>query len=591
MHKFRRYITIIEGITMTNAELNCDKEKTKLLTNRKDKIVLIFIFTLLYFTFLFQSLRLVPSQAPFEDSAMLLRYIENISNGHGIRWNKDQPPVDGGTDFLYIVTSGFISNPLKACSASSTNTNTIDKGYNPTLSIVLRTANITFCLLFVGILFSILAKPPKRFSLKKIYLPASIVFVFLFGSGFWYTRAHFPTIFFCIFVFLAYYVVYLISEPSENLDNTHQAKSLKSTTIYFAVFCLLMGLARPEGVFLAIFMLIGIYISAGKKIGWAFTKSFLLIFGILGSAYFAWRWWYFGHPLPNPFYKKNSGGLHFTSLRISISNVIKFGAPFIIIFLISLKKGLSKQKVGMLIPIILFTIIWVLISNEMNYMGRFQYPIFVMLGLLAIYCANDVTSILKNKIFLIAFSLIFAAEGAMYLDNLCQNKSKEFFYNPHPAGRYDLANTLSDFKHKGYTIAVTEAGLLPFYSKWKAIDCWGLNDSWIAKHKQVTPEYLDRFKPEIIMVHKTPVSDLPGWQKMCNTLENYAKSRNYILAGSFGRTKSETHDYYVKPNFADADKLVNIIKNYPYIWFKDRKFAINFATLKDGKDVNSDLPK
>ena len=46
---------------------------------------------------------------PFEDAAMLLRYSQNFAQGHGIRWNIGQNPVDGATDFLYMIVTGLVS--------------------------------------------------------------------------------------------------------------------------------------------------------------------------------------------------------------------------------------------------------------------------------------------------------------------------------------------------------------------------------------------------------------------------------------------------------------------------------------------------
>ncbi len=50
-------------------------------------------------------------------------------------------------------------------------------------------------------------------------------------------------------------------------------------------------------------------------------------------------------------------------------------------------------------------------------------------------------------------------------------------------------------------MATSEAGLLPLYSQWNAIDTWGLNDEWIAHHGEITADYLDRYKPELIIFH------------------------------------------------------------------------------------------
>src|ERR1017187_6688458 len=64
---------------------------------------------LLFITILAIVLRFDWHATPIEDAAMLLRYAENFANGHGIRWNIDDPPVDGATDFLYMIATGMLS--------------------------------------------------------------------------------------------------------------------------------------------------------------------------------------------------------------------------------------------------------------------------------------------------------------------------------------------------------------------------------------------------------------------------------------------------------------------------------------------------
>ena len=79
-----------------------------------------------------------------------------------------------------------------------------------------------------------------------------------------------------------------------------------------------MGLARPEGVFLAGFMLVAVLVARNGSGGFVIASRFCIVFLTLGLAYFLWRWQYFAHPLPNPFYKKGAGVLHWHSLRQSI---------------------------------------------------------------------------------------------------------------------------------------------------------------------------------------------------------------------------------------------------------------------------------
>src|ERR1700678_4625821 len=51
---------------------------------------------------------------PMEDASMLLRYSQNLARGHGIVWNVGEAPVEGATDFLYMLVVGVTSAVTKA---------------------------------------------------------------------------------------------------------------------------------------------------------------------------------------------------------------------------------------------------------------------------------------------------------------------------------------------------------------------------------------------------------------------------------------------------------------------------------------------
>ena len=48
------------------------------------------------------------SAHPAEDAAILMRYAQNLASGHGIVWNVGENPVEGATDFLFMVAVGSL---------------------------------------------------------------------------------------------------------------------------------------------------------------------------------------------------------------------------------------------------------------------------------------------------------------------------------------------------------------------------------------------------------------------------------------------------------------------------------------------------
>ena len=141
-----------------------------------------------------------------------------------------------------------------------------------------------------------------------------------------------------------------------------------------------------------------------------------------------------------------------------------------------------------------------------------------------------------------------------------------------------LANGLARYQSRNYTLVVSEAGLLPFYSEWRAIDAWGLNDAEIAQTGGVTNEYLDRSRPAVISFHAyfspaAPPAAASGerhlgrWDTMTMTLYDYANARGYRLAACFGLTPDDTHFYFVRPDLRDAQRIIDDIRSTPYAYF------------------------
>lgn len=62
-------------------------------------IILAIIYPLFFINFLTH---------PAEDAAILMRYSKNLAEGNGTVWNIGETPVDGATDFLFMVAVAFL---------------------------------------------------------------------------------------------------------------------------------------------------------------------------------------------------------------------------------------------------------------------------------------------------------------------------------------------------------------------------------------------------------------------------------------------------------------------------------------------------
>jgi len=150
---------------------------------------------------------------------------------------------------------------------------------------------------------------------------------------------------------------------------------------------------------------------------------------------------------------------------------------------------------------------------------------------------------------------------------------------------------LRDYSDRGYSMATSEAGLLPLYSRWRALDAWGLNDREIAHGDGITVKRLADLRPELIVYHACLLpatergADRPGvrrtrdrWSEMTELLRDYAASHGYIHAAAFGVSRVDTHDYWVRSDIADAGELVRRIRGAGYPWYLNGEESVNYAT-------------
>jgi hypothetical protein len=149
---------------------------------------------------------------------------------------------------------------------------------------------------------------------------------------------------------------------------------------------------------------------------------------------------------------------------------------------------------------------------------------------------------------------------------------------------FDVANYLSKFRHKGYSLVTTEAGLLPHYSHWRSIDAFGLNDSWIAHNGGITMEYMRKIRPHLILMHGSykPLDDRSfigsdPWPSMLQVIEKYARENHYILAAAFGISPASVHYYYVRPDFKDSQEIASRLRGWNYHKYGTTGRAVNFA--------------
>jgi arabinofuranosyltransferase len=528
---------------------------------------IVLIISALYYSFAFIDF----SIPPFEDAAMIMRYAQHLANGHGIVWNIGEKPVDGATDFLFMVV----------CAAL------IKLGFTVGQSV--RGIGFVSHILTVLIIY---------FTNRKIHngnIPFSFLsgLYFVVGTGLSYVSAYFGTPFFALAAASTWTFSLLLMK---------QENPRFWLILAFSLSGLFMGLIRPEGVILACLMLLSIIVIRGFKNSISIIAIFGIVFLFLGGAYFLWRWNYFGYPLPNPFYKKGDSGWDWATFWKSLSNTLRLSLPVLFAFIYAFRsKETTKLAIAYLIPIIGFASAFALISDEMNYGARFQYatvPIALMswiplVGNVNFEKQNQLQGQERSVSFIVLIALSLSLVYYSWTQNCYLMLYQQTCDRPYENdGRLEMGKLLSDFRGKGYVLATTEAGLLPYYSGWTAIDTWGLNDQFIAHNGKITKEYLDQYKPHIIAFHDyysplvpprlTEANLAQPWFSMTILLKEYAEENGYVLAAVFGDSPYDTHYFYVRPDFEDSKRLIEQISKFRnYYYPTTGKRSINYAKFPE----------
>ena len=512
---------------------------------------------------------------------MLMRYAQHLAQGQGIVWNIGEKPVDGATDFLFMVVSALL----------------IKLGL--TVGQAVRGVGFLSHLATVLIVYW----TNRRVHQADIFSSLLSGLYLAVGTGFSYVAAYFGTPFFALAAASTWTLGLLLIKWHRPERTQSEGEVVVEgpplwLSMAFAFSALATGLIRPEGVILASLMLISIVYSRGFKNAVSIIVVFAVTFLLLGGSYFVWRWDYFGYPLPNPFYKKGGSVLHWNSLLNSLLHTLRLCLPFFVTFILAFRShSTARLAIALLIPALGFASAFILISDEMDFGARFQYALVPLVLMSWPPLAGDLNFTWlarfqrREKIAYVA-ALTAAAAGVIYyssFQNCFLTDYQQSCDRPYERdGRYEMGKILSAYRDKGYTIATSEAGLVPYYSGWNAVDTWGLNDQWIAHHGGLTPEYLDRYEPEIIMFHAyysplvppeiTEASLSDEWFSMTITLKTYAEENGYILAAVFGDSPYDTNYFYVRPDFPDSQDLIEQISTTRrYFWFITGNRSINYA--------------
>ena len=226
------------------------------------------------------------------------------------------------------------------------------------------------------------------------------------------------------------------------------------------------------------------------------------------TAHVAWRWHYYGLPLPTTYYAKASGAL-LPRLQSGLADLAHFGlgqhsgiplALWLALGLAAaglwLARGQRSSRVrtwyGALLGLIVFRVgfdVWA--GSEAMGAYRFLAPALPPLFILADEGGRAIAGRLRAGR---PAAALVAAGAALVLvlqisGHYERHRGRSAYQRGMENAHIALGHWLAERHPEHAVVAIGDAGAVPFFSRLGAIDLWGLNDATIA---QLPGEYGDR---------------------------------------------------------------------------------------------------
>jgi hypothetical protein len=394
-----------------------------------------------------------------DDAYISFVYARNLAEGHGLVYNRGEPPVEGYTNFLWTVVSGV----------------GISLGLDPAhVTQILSMLAVAAAVILVWRLAVAMGTPPTLAALAGLLLATKMPIALEAMGGL-------ETVMF-MFLILSALVLRLPERPT-------LSREIAGSFVLAAA-----ALTRPEGVlFFGLFELFELvrWLIAGKGRGFAEysrrTALRALPFVLIVSAHVSWRYVTYGDIVPNTFHAKVSGrpGLYRQGISYVWSGIRDF-VPllYFIPFLGLFWRRTERAWLLSMYLSIAFCLYQISVGGDYKNTMRFLIPILPMWCALAVDGARFVSEQVKipsRMVRQVAAALLILTLGGWSAQRHAERDKSRFGRWRRIAQLKAIGRHLDVTLPKDAWIAVTNAGIIPYYSRRRTIDMLGLNDAHIAR--------------------------------------------------------------------------------------------------------------
>jgi arabinofuranosyltransferase len=267
---------------------------------------------------------------------------------------------------------------------------------------------------------------------------------------------------------------------------------------------LLLGLTRPEGN-LAALLALGVTLHLMPRTSRPRLLRWLVGAYILpGIVYFVWRWNYYGATLPLPFYLKLAGqhGLPGLARVAGFAGTLALHLGALVTLALIRPPRQLWPALAAATGLMLF---FLFPAHIMGYHARYLFPVAPLLCVLAglgVARLDRTLALRVSRLAARARPIAVGLAGLLALSSLSGSASavldRRFYADGLRHAHLALGLKLATLPPG--TLAIADAGLVPYVSGWRTIDLLGLNDRHLALAHGPDPAYVLSQQPDVVVI-------------------------------------------------------------------------------------------
>lgn len=441
------------------------------------RIMLCMLICSFIYLFIFQIQAIWPFT--IDDMYISLRYAKNWASGFGLVWNIGEPPVEGYSNFSYVLLGRMA----------------IHLGLNPV--DVLKSIGVVSLALTCVALYNL----SRFWFLARFALIPCFWLLAYKGQILWSVSGLETTLYQAL---IAFSVVYIFKGLGFQAYPKPQAEPSNVFFVYAGILLALASMTRPEApAFMALFVCLTWFNQKQTKVGRVFFATFLLCF----AGYFFWRWHYFGRLFPNSVYCK---GMTPPLNWVLDKHYLRLIWPFALLAVPAVWHSTDRRHYYLWLPSALYSILLMGASPLVAFDNRLFLAAFVLMLPLTLQGMHIVLlKLLKRQDEVLAVALYLAAALLLFfcIPMMSLSGYRHFTQNPLAGERLrdNVLNWLEKNTQSSSRVVLADSGFIPWRSKLRFIDSYCLNNADMTRDPldQMYPRFCKQVlsaKPEVIIL-------------------------------------------------------------------------------------------